>query len=193
MRAAASVARMSAADAAFFGLPMIATRRSVGTISPSSSSRFPPSSGYISDVPVMLPPGDARLVTSPAPTGSPGNNITIGIVVVAFWRASASRVPGAMITSTRSPTSSAATTGRRSILPSAHRRSIVRFRPSLYPRSRRPSRNGSKAGLGAPGGRAGPSASHPIRHTFSAGCAGAEIGRAITAPPSRLIASRRLI
>ena len=48
-----------------------ATRESLGTISLRSSSRFPLSSGASVDNPVMLPPGRARLATSPLPTGSP--------------------------------------------------------------------------------------------------------------------------
>jgi hypothetical protein len=51
--------------------------------------------------PVTFAPGRARLVTSPAPTGSKTCAKMIGIAVVAFL---AARVPGivnAMITSTR--------------------------------------------------------------------------------------------
>ena len=43
----------------------------LGTASLSSSSAFPSSSRQIVDIPVMFPPGRARLGTSPAPTGSP--------------------------------------------------------------------------------------------------------------------------
>ena len=48
------------------GFQSTATRESLGTISLSSSSRFPASSGTIWDNPVTLPPGRARLSTSPA-------------------------------------------------------------------------------------------------------------------------------
>src|SRR5262245_5698640 len=41
----------------------------------------------------MFPPGRARLVTSPAPTGSPIPIITVGIVVVACLAARAGGVP----------------------------------------------------------------------------------------------------
>ena len=43
--------------------------------------------------PVRLPPGLARLATRPAATGSPTARNTIGIVVVAFFRASAPTKP----------------------------------------------------------------------------------------------------
>jgi len=55
----------------------------------SSSSRFPASSAVIWDKPVTLPPGRARVSTNPLATGSPAATITIGIVLVAFWAASA--------------------------------------------------------------------------------------------------------
>ena len=52
----------------------------LGTVSLSSSSRFALSSTLILLKPVMFPPGRARLSTKPAPTGSPLNAMTIGIV-----------------------------------------------------------------------------------------------------------------
>ncbi len=47
-----------------------AMRERVGTASLSNSNRFPLKSVAISLTPVRLPPGRARLVTSPVPTGS---------------------------------------------------------------------------------------------------------------------------
>ena len=64
-----------------------ASRDIFGRISLSRSSLFPASSGIILDIPVMFPPGCARLATKPLRTGSPTPIITIGIVVVAFLAA----------------------------------------------------------------------------------------------------------
>jgi hypothetical protein len=62
--------------------------------------------------PVRLPPGRARLATSPAATGSLTRVKTIGIVEVALFAASAERmVPLATIKSTLRPTRSAANAG----------------------------------------------------------------------------------
>ena len=66
-------------------------------------------------VPVIFPPGRARLATSPSRTGSPIAVTTIGIVVVACCAARCGR--SATMRSTR-PTSSVARPGSRSIFPS---------------------------------------------------------------------------
>src|SRR5690242_14600768 len=50
--------------------------------------------------PVILPPGCARLVTSPDPIGSPIDIATMGMVLVARCAAWARGVPKATITST---------------------------------------------------------------------------------------------
>ena len=68
---------------------------------------------------------------------------TIPIVVAAASGARAAGTPWVMMTSTLRRTSSAASAGRRSYLPSAHRYSIVMFFPSTYPWSRSPRRNSS--------------------------------------------------
>src|SRR5205085_3723781 len=60
-----------------------ATRSTPGTACLSSSRRLPTSSAPKLDNPVTLPPGRARLVTSPLPTGSPAPAKTMGIVLVA--------------------------------------------------------------------------------------------------------------
>ena len=62
---------------------------------------------HASTVPVMFPPGRARLCTSPASTGSPTVAMTMGIVVVACL-AAGGRVAPTTITSTCSRTSSEA-------------------------------------------------------------------------------------
>src|SRR5262249_9211748 len=69
------------------------TRASRGRSSLSNSSRLPPSSGAIRLIPVTLPPGRARLATSPLPNGSPAAVMTIGMVVVARLAANGARVP----------------------------------------------------------------------------------------------------
>src|SRR5215470_13445162 len=65
------------------GFQRTATRDTVGTISLRISSRFAASSVERNVMPVTLPPGRARLDTSPPATGSPAATITIGIVDVA--------------------------------------------------------------------------------------------------------------
>src|SRR5436305_2270114 len=64
--------------------------------------------------PVRLPPGRARLATSPSATGSPPCLQTIGIVEVALFAATAEGGVLAMIKSTLRPTRSAANAGSRS-------------------------------------------------------------------------------
>jgi len=61
---------------------MMATREIPGTISLRSCRRFPLNSSLRRLTPVMLPPGRARLVTIPVPSGSDAGAITIGIVLV---------------------------------------------------------------------------------------------------------------
>ena len=62
--------------------------------------------------------------------------MTIGMLLVAFFAASAADPAGATIRSTLSRTSSAARAGSRSIFPSAHRYSMIRFWPSTQPSCR---------------------------------------------------------
>ena len=84
-------------------------------------------------MPVMLPPGRAKLATSPVPTGSAEISITIGIVLVAFLSATIAGSPSAVtITFGRRFTSSTATAVYRSG-PSAYRLTMVRFSPSIQP------------------------------------------------------------
>ena len=66
-------------------------------------------------MPVTLPPGRARVATTPAPTGSPRAGKTIGIVELALFAARTERgLPPATIKSTLRPTRSVASAGSRS-------------------------------------------------------------------------------
>src|SRR5204863_3122292 len=67
-----------------------------------------------SDSPVMLPPGRARLATSPVPTGSAAFPMTIGITLVALLAAWSAGAPTATKISTARRTSSVARLGNRS-------------------------------------------------------------------------------
>ena len=97
-----------------FGLSRAATVAAPGTSSSRISSRFASSSEARPALPVTLPPGRLRLVTSPLRTGSETAAKTIGIVVVASLAASAATGPPiAAMTLTRWRTSSAASAGRR--------------------------------------------------------------------------------
>ena len=63
---------------------------------------------------MVLPPGCARLSTSPAPTGSAETATTMGIVLVACLAAFVGGVSTVTMTSTLRPTSSTASARRRS-------------------------------------------------------------------------------
>src|SRR5215831_8289525 len=95
----------------------------------SSSSRFAVTSTLKKLIPVKLPPGRARLATSPSLTGSSATTNTMGIVVVPALAANAEAKFPAAITATCRRTSSAASAGSRSNCPSAERYSSPRFRP----------------------------------------------------------------
>jgi hypothetical protein len=98
-----------------FGFTSRAITLAWGTISESSSSRFGVSSSVMLLTPVRLPPGRARLATSPVKTGSSPVRKTIGIVEVALFAARAVGVPPVeTITSTLRLTRSAANAGSRS-------------------------------------------------------------------------------
>src|SRR5215471_18871826 len=68
---------------ALSGLKRKATREAVGIASLRICSRLVPTFGPTLVLPVIFPPGRARLGTSPARTGSPMEIMTMGIVVVA--------------------------------------------------------------------------------------------------------------
>src|SRR5262249_33783721 len=141
------------------------------------------------DNPVMFPPGDPRLSTILNPIGSKTLTITIGIVLVASFAATALFVPEATISLTLSRTSSAASSYDRAITPSAKRRSIAMFSPSTKPCSRSPSRNDFPTGSVE---IVGSFAKKPIRRRFAPCCARTVSGHA-TAPPSSVMNWRRLL
>src|SRR6516225_12321782 len=99
--ATCSSCNWGSASSGLLGLTSRATVIAVGTSACSSSSRFDPTCAVKLVTPVRLPPGRARLATSPIATGSPPTKNTIGIVVVAALAASVAGVlPGAAITVT---------------------------------------------------------------------------------------------
>ena len=75
-------------------------------------------------------PGLVKLVTRPVSTGNAARPNTIGTVAVACFAANVAGVPAVQITSTLSRTSARASSGSRAGSPSAHRASILMFRPS---------------------------------------------------------------
>jgi hypothetical protein len=112
---------------------MTPNRRSPGTISRKSVTRLLATSKFWFERPVTLPPGRARLVTKPLPTGSPDPTKTIGIFDVACIAAAVEGVAVVKMTSTLSRTNSAAKSANRSLRPSAQRNSKVTLRPSAQP------------------------------------------------------------
>ena len=85
------------------------------------SSRFASSSTANEVSPVTLPPGWARLGTTPCPTGSPIAPMTIGMVLVARFASSAASVPQVRMTLTLRATRSSANSRNRWFRPSAYR------------------------------------------------------------------------
>ena len=79
---------------------------------------------------MTLPPGFAKLVTSPLPTGSPTIAMTIGIERVDFFAAAVAKPPSATMTSTPLRTMSAASSGKRAESPSENRLSNATLLPS---------------------------------------------------------------
>jgi len=100
---------------ALSGLKRKATRETVGMTSLRICSRLAPTSGPRIVLPVIFPPGRARLGTSPARTGSPIEIMTMGTVVVACLAAKLAGVPKVAITSTGRRTSAAAASASRSV------------------------------------------------------------------------------
>ncbi len=98
---------------------MIATRARLGTISASSAICLALSSGTCVDNPVTLPPGRARLATTPEPTGSLSCPMTMGISLVAFIAGRVADEPPETITLAGNATSSAASAGMRARTPFA--------------------------------------------------------------------------
>src|SRR6266705_954439 len=78
---------MSCWKFALAGFHSATTRRASGSSWRMSSNSLPTTACDWSDVPVTLPPGRARLPTSPDATGSETPTITIGMVDVACFAA----------------------------------------------------------------------------------------------------------
>src|SRR6516165_7067719 len=93
---------------------------------------LPCNSAAIKEIPVIFPPGLAKLATRPKPTGSP-ETVTIGISRVAFCAANAQGVYRATRTSTFCATSSIANPGSFDASLSAERMAYSIFCPSIYP------------------------------------------------------------
>ena len=104
-----------------------ATRDTLGKASFRSSSRFPATSGEILVNPVTFPPGRARLATSPWVTASPEPVITMAMVLVAFFAASAAVPVDVTMMSTLRRTNSSARAASRSARFSQYRRSTTMF------------------------------------------------------------------
>ena len=138
-------------------------------------------------VPVILPPGLARLATSPVATGSKVATNTTGIWPAASLAGNTDGVPEARIMSTLRRTSSAAASGTCAAL-GAKLYSMTKCWSSTKPCSRSPCR---KPSMKAAGG--GPTRNKPMRLIFPVSCAKAAVALAIRGQPSRMTNSRRLM
>ena len=121
-------------------------------------------------MPSDIPPGRARLDTSPDSTGLAATTMTIGIVFVACLAPTTAMVASTTITSDfKRPSEMAARPGRRSYSdPPQLELQLQRCRPSTYPRSRRPCRNASQQEVVVVPGVAKLDGSRtPIRKTFA--------------------------
>jgi hypothetical protein len=166
---------------------VIANRRRPGMTSRKSSRRLLASSGDVSDRPVTLPPGRARLATSPLSRGSATVAKTIGMTEVACFTANTGG-PAVTMTSTLSRTNSAAISAKRSERPSAQRTSIATVRLSIQPSSRS---RCTKAATHWPPVEGVVPCRHPMVGSFPVCCARAASGHEATAPPSKVTNSRR--
>src|SRR6516164_3799489 len=120
----------------------------LGTASRRRLRRLAVSAGASEYTPVRLPPGCARLLTKPNPTGSPWIENTTGIeVLLLFLAAIAAGVLIATITATLRLMRSAITWARPVPSPT-NRDSISMLCPSTYPSSPRLSRNRTNEDLG---------------------------------------------
>jgi hypothetical protein len=112
--AASCASLQGPAFAGLLAFQSTATRDRCGIASLRSCSRLATKSGDWVVSPVILPPGRARLETTPPPTGSIAVGKTIGMVFVALFTARAAGVVITMMMSTLSRTSSTANSGKRS-------------------------------------------------------------------------------
>ncbi len=110
-----------------------AVRVTFGAICLRSSSHFPHK--LYSNVmnPVALPPGRARLLTKPSPTGSTTITNTIGMVWVACSIGGTAGLPETRMTSGASAANSAAYFRASMASAPGQRSSICTFRPSVQP------------------------------------------------------------
>ena len=113
----------------------------LGVISFSNSSHFDEVPNSKSLKPVILPPGRARLSTSPLPTGSMIWTNTTGMVRVACRSAATTGVLLPTITSGLSATNSATCIAMRLASAAPKRYSTRTLRPSVHPNSCSPCRN----------------------------------------------------
>jgi hypothetical protein len=164
---------------------MTATRVTLGAICLSSSSHFAvmPYSKRIR--PVALPPGRARLLTKPAPTGSGTTANTMGTVRLAWRRGATDALPSARSQLERVLT-------RFLLVGTGPRYSTRTFRPSTQPNSCRPCVNAAIR-RGTSGSSAAIGMSTPMRRICSACWASATCGQAAAALPTRVMNSRRFI
>ena len=107
-RAVATTSRISSIAPGAPPLAITASLASRGVASRNNSIRLPAVSVCWIDIPVILPPGRARLSTTPAPTGSIWAANTTGIVVVVRFTARTGAEAQVTMTSTLRPASSAA-------------------------------------------------------------------------------------
>src|SRR5204862_2937732 len=131
--ATAWIAPNSPSPADMAGSRTIPTRLTCGDIYLSSSNHFAPILYSAEVKPVALPPGRARLVTKPAPTGSGVCVNTTGTVRVVCSNGPATEPPEARMTSGASATNSAAYLRVSSALPALQRVSIRILPPSFQP------------------------------------------------------------
>src|SRR5215472_3462136 len=126
-RAAEGSAFSVPSAAAYSGSRTAPTRENPCTASRSSSSLLPTILASLDNKnPVTLPPGRAKLSTSPSATGSSTlPNQIKGVVRVTFRAAKIPAVDPTTITAGLSATRSATSTGKRSASPSPNRYSIV--------------------------------------------------------------------
>ena len=118
--------------AAALGSRRTATRFKPGASALSRSSHFPLMLYSNAVNPVVLPPGRARLLTNPAPTGSTTIPNTIGTLLVTRCSAATAGLAEARMTSGASATNSPAYRGK-SAASTAQRMSVRTLLPSVHP------------------------------------------------------------
>ena len=146
--------------------------------------------GDITDRPVILPPGCARLATNPSPTGSELRGITMGIVRVASRAATTDGEVAATMTSTLACTSSAARAGSRSKLavpPANFELKVLSFHVAQFAESRRETLSGAYPSL-----HRGRRIRKPIRAILAGCCANRRSGAASASAVSARTSPRRV-